>query len=148
MYESFILHRKTDMPLTHLRWGLLSTARIHERLIPAIRSSSRGTIAAIASRDSARAAKFAQKWSIPRTYGSYEELLADQQIDVIYNPLPNSLHCEWSVKSAASGKHVLCEKPLACTVKEVDSMREAAARHGVIIQEAAMMRFHPQISKL
>ena len=136
------------MPLTQLRWGLLSTARIHERLIPAIRSTPRGTIVAVASRDGERAANFARHWSIPRSYGSYEELLADREIDVIYNPLPNSLHCEWSVKAAASGKHVLCEKPLACTVQEVDQMREAAARHGVVIQEAAMMRFHPQTAKL
>ncbi|MSR58559.1 MAG: Gfo/Idh/MocA family oxidoreductase [Planctomycetaceae bacterium] len=136
------------MPLTQLRWGLLGTARIHERLIPAIRATPRGTIAAVASRDGARAAKFARQWSIPRSYGSYDELLADREIDVIYNPLPNSLHAEWSVRAAALGKHVLCEKPLACTVQEVDRMREAAARHGVVIQEAAMMRFHPQTAKL
>jgi len=136
------------MALTQLRWGLLGTARIHERLIPAIRATPRGTIAAVASRDGERAGRFARQWSIPRSYGSYEELLADPEIDVIYNPLPNSLHCEWSVKAAASGKHVLCEKPLACTVEEVDQMREAAARHGVVIQEAAMMRFHPQTAKL
>lgn len=136
------------MSLTQLRWGLLSTARIHERLIPAIRATPRGTIAAVASRDSARAAEFARRWSIPQNYGSYDELLADRQVDVVYNPLPNSLHCEWSVKAAAAGKHVLCEKPLACTVEEVDQMRAAAARHGVVIQEAAMMRFHPQTAKL
>src|SRR5687768_13468654 len=114
------------MPLTQLRWGLLSTARIHERLIPAIRSVPRGTIAAVASRDVARAANFRRQWSIPRSYGSYEELLADPEIDVVYNPLPNSLHSAWSVKAAAFGKHVLCEKPLACTVQEVDQLREAA----------------------
>jgi D-xylose 1-dehydrogenase (NADP+, D-xylono-1,5-lactone-forming) len=136
------------MPQARLRWGLLSTARIHERLIPAIRASPRGTIAAVASRDGVRAAEFARKWSIPRSYGSYEELLADREIDVIYNPLPNALHAEWSIKAAAAGKHVLCEKPLACTVDEVDRMREAAAQHGVVIQEAAMMRFHPQTAKL
>jgi D-xylose 1-dehydrogenase (NADP+, D-xylono-1,5-lactone-forming) len=136
------------MPSTPLRWGLLSTARIHERLIPAIRATPRGTIMAVASRDVARAGRFARQWSIPRSYGTYEELLADREIDVLYNPLPNSLHCEWSVKAAASGKHVLCEKPLACTVQEVDRMRAAAARHGVVIQEAAMMRFHPQTAKL
>jgi len=136
------------MPRSQLRWGLLSTARIHERLIPAIRATPRGTIAAVASRDGARAEKFASQWSIPCSYGSYEQLLADREIDIIYNPLPNSLHCEWSVKAAECGKHVLCEKPLACTVQDVDKMREAAARHSVIIQEAAMMRFHPQIAKL
>jgi D-xylose 1-dehydrogenase (NADP+, D-xylono-1,5-lactone-forming) len=136
------------MPPMQLRWGLLSTARIHERLIPAIRATPRGTIVAVASRDGARAADFARRWSIPRGYGSYEELLADPEIDVLYIPLPNSLHSEWSVKAAACGKHVLCEKPLACTVEDVDRMREAAARHGVVIQEAAMMRFHPQTAKL
>src|SRR5688572_13226831 len=78
----------SDMPPPRLHWGLLSTARIHERLIPAIRATPRGTIVAVASRDGARAAEFSHRWSIPRSYGSYEELLADPEIDVVYNPLP------------------------------------------------------------
>lgn len=136
------------MARDELRWGLLSTARINERLIPAIRATPRGTVAAVASRDPQRAARFAREWDIPHSYPSYDALLQDPEIDVVYNPLPNTLHAEWSVRAAKAGKHVLCEKPLACTVEDVNRMREAAARHGVVIQEAAMMRFHPQTARL
>src|SRR5260221_8681812 len=99
--------------MARLRWGLLSTARINRSLIPAIRGSSRGELAAVASRTLARARAYAGEWQIPRAFGSYEALLADPGIDVVYIPLPNHLHVEWTVRALDAGKHVLCEKPLA-----------------------------------
>ena len=131
-----------------LCWGLLSTARINERLIPALRESKRSELKAVASRDRTAAQAYARRWQIPHAYGSYDELLADPDIHVVYVSLPNHLHAEWSVRCADAGKHVLCEKPLALTVEEVDRMMAAAQRNGVIIQEAAMMRFHPQTRQL
>lgn len=127
-----------------VRWGLLSTARINERLIPAIRQTERAEVAAVASRSAEKASRYAAEWEIPRAYGAYEDLLRDPEIDAIYIPLPNSEHAEWSVRSAAAGKHVLCEKPLALTPADVDRMAEAGRTHRVVIQEAAMYRFHPQ----
>ena len=127
-----------------LRWGLLSTARINRALIPAIRLSKRSTLLAVGSRDQAKAREFAQKWDIPRIHASYEELLADKDIDVIYNPLPNSLHAEWSIRAVKAGKHVLCEKPLATSLSDVDAMQAASLETGKIIAEAFMYRHHPQ----
>jgi xylose dehydrogenase (NAD/NADP) len=127
-----------------LRWGLLSTARINRALIPPIRQSKRSHLLAVASRSQDSAAEFAQTWQIPRIHSSYEALLADPEIDVIYNPLPNSLHAEWSIKAVQSGKHVLCEKPLAISLEEVDAMRIASVQTGKIITEALMYRHHPQ----
>ncbi len=129
-------------------WGLLSTASINERLIPAIRDSQRSELLAVASRSPAKAEQYAKHWGIPRAYGSYEAMLAAQDIDAIYISLPNGFHKEWSVKCADAGKHVLCEKPLALTVEQVDRMTEAARRNGVVLQEAAMYRYHPQTRKV
>ena len=126
------------------RWGLLSTARINERLIPCIRNARRAELLAVASRSEENVKRYAAEWDIPRAYGSYEQLLEDPDIDVVYNSLPNSMHAEWSILCADHGKHVFCEKPLAISPDEVDRMSEAAERNGIIIQEAAMMRFHPQ----
>jgi predicted dehydrogenase len=137
------------MTQERIRWGLLSTARINERLIPALRASSRCELVAVGSqggRESAEA--YASKWSIPRPHGSYELLLADPQVDAVYISLPNSLHAAWAVKAAEAKKHVLCEKPLALTVADVDAMTEAAQRHGIVLQEAVMMRYHPQTIQL
>lgn len=131
-----------------VRWGLLSTAWINERLIPVIRESKRSELLAVASRGIEKAERYAREWDIPRAYGYYEDLLADPDIDVVYIPLPNSLHAEWSIKSAEAGKHLLCEKPLALTPEEVDRMAVAARRNGVILQEAAMYRFHPHTLKV
>ena len=125
-------------------WGLLSTARINERLIPAIRASEQSELLAVASRSKERARAYAKQWSIPHAYGAYEQMLTDPAINVIYLSLPNHLHAEWAIKCVESGKHVLCEKPIAITTEEVMRMAQAADRNGVIIQEAAMMRFHPQ----
>ena len=129
-------------------WGLLSTARINERIIPAIRASGRSELLAVASRSKERAQAYANQWHIPRAYGTYERLLADPAINVIYLSLPNHLHAEWAVKCAEAGKHILCEKPIAITTEEVTRIAQAAEKNGVIIQEAAMMRFHPQTQYL
>ncbi len=126
------------------RWGLLSTARINERLIPCIRASSRSELVAVASRDGERARRYAADWQIPTSHDSYEALLADPDVDIVYLSLPNSLHAEWNIKCADAGKHVLCEKPLAVTVEEVDRIAAAAQRNAVVLQEACMMRFHRQ----
>jgi predicted dehydrogenase len=135
------------MPGQHLRWGLICTARINRSLIPAIRASNRSELVAVASRVSARARDYAHQWHIPRAHGSYQALLDDPEVDVIYNALPNSLHCEWTVKAAKAGKHILCEKPLALNVEEVDRMIEAARRNRVVLLEAFMYRYHPQTLK-
>ncbi|MCC7449709.1 MAG: Gfo/Idh/MocA family oxidoreductase [Anaerolineae bacterium] len=133
---------------TKIRWGLISTARINERLIPAIRQATRSELVGVASRDQAKAERYAQQWNIPCAYGSYEAMLADPQIDAVYIPLPNGYHAEWAIKSADAGKHILCEKPLAITVDEVDRMAEAARRNNVTLQEAAMYRYHPQTRQI
>src|SRR3972149_5326031 len=104
----------------NLRWGMLSTARIHRALIPPLRASPRNELLAVASRDLDRAKAYAKESSIPRAFGTYEAMLADPDIDVIYNPLPNHLHAEWKIKATQAGKHVLCEKPMALSLDEVD----------------------------
>ena len=129
-------------------WGLLSTARINERVIPALRASGRSKLLAVASRSKERAQAYAKQWDIPCAYGTYEQMLADSTINVIYLSLPNHLHAGWAIKCAEAGKHVLCEKPLAITTEGVAQIAQAAEKNGVIIQEAAMMRFHPQTQYL
>jgi predicted dehydrogenase len=131
-----------------LRWGLLSTARINRALITPLRSSRRNTLAAVASRSQAGAEAYAREWNIPRAHGSYEALLADPEIDVVYNPLPNHLHAEWTIRAVEAGKHVLCEKPLALTLAEVDAMAAAAQKHRRVVAEAFMYRHHPQTLKV
>ncbi len=134
--------------MERLRWGLLGTARIGRAVIPPIRLSERSELRAVASRDLVKAEKYAGAWRIPQAYGSYEELLADEHIDAIYNPLPNHLHAEWSIRAAEAGKHVLCEKPLALSAAEVDRMAEAARKNKVVIAEAFMYKHHPQTLKV
>jgi predicted dehydrogenase len=131
-----------------VRWGLLSTARINRSVIPPIRGSVRSELRAVASRDVVRAKEYAKEWHIPHAYGKYEDLLADENIDAIYNPLPNHLHAEWSIRAAEAGKHVLCEKPLALTLDEIDQMAAAAKKHNVVIAEAFMYKHHPQTLKV
>ncbi len=128
-----------------VRWGILSTAKIGlQKVIPAMQRADSCEIAAIASRDSARARSAAASLGIPRAYGSYEELLADPDIEAVYNPLPNHLHVPLSVKAAQAGKHVLCEKPLALNAAEAHALVEARDASGVLVQEAFMVRYHPQ----
>lgn len=131
-----------------LRWGLLSTARINDRIIDAVGRSDRSVVTAVGSRDSGRADVYARAHGIPHAFGSYEELLACDEVDAVYNSLPNHLHAEWSIAALEAGKDVLCEKPLALTVAEVDRMIEAAARTGRILQEASAPRFHPQTADI
>ncbi|MDQ2691552.1 MAG: Gfo/Idh/MocA family oxidoreductase [Chloroflexota bacterium] len=136
------------MPNKVLSWGLLSTARINRALIPPLRASKRNQLLAVASRTEESAETYAREWKIPRSHGSYEALLADPEIDVIYNPLPNHLHAEWTIKAVEAGKHVLCEKPLALTVDEVDAIEVAARQNGRVVAEAFMYRHHPQTLKV
>lgn len=131
-----------------LRWGLLGTARISRMVIPPLRASAGNRLAAVASRDLARARGYAQEWGIERAHGAYEALLADPEIDAVYIPLPNHLHAQWTIRAARAGKHVLCEKPLALSVAEVDAMGAAARESGVVLAEAFMYRHHPQTLKV
>jgi len=128
-----------------IRWGILSTARINDRLIGPLREADRSELVAVASRSEEKARDYAGQWKIPRSYGSYDQLLADPDIDAVYISLPNGLHAEWTVKCADAGKHVLCEKPLVLTFEEMDRVEESAQRNGVVVQEAAMMCAHPQM---
>jgi predicted dehydrogenase len=127
-----------------LRWGLLGTAPINRVVIPPLRASAGNRLLAVASRDLARAEAYAKEWGIERAHGSYEALLADPEIDAVYIPLPNHLHAEWTIRAARAGKHVLCEKPLALTVAEVEAMEAAAREAGIVLAEAFMYRHHPQ----
>src|SRR5215831_5916066 len=128
-----------------VKWGVLGVAGIAvKKVIPAMQQGSWSEIAAIASRDPRKAHDAATKLAIAKACGSYEELLADPEIEAIYNPLPNHLHVPWTIKAAEAGKHVLCEKPVALTVKEATSLIEVRDRTGVKIQEAFMVRTHPQ----
>jgi xylose dehydrogenase (NAD/NADP) len=131
-----------------LRWGLLSTARINKALIPPLRISKRNKLLAVASRSQEKADAFAREKKINHAYGSYEGLLNDQEIDVIYNPLPNHLHAEWTIKAVEAGKHVLCEKPMALSLEEVDSITAAAEKQGRMVAEAYAYRSHPQTRKV
>ncbi len=128
-----------------LRWGVLGVANIAVvKVIPAMQRGELSEVTAIASRDLPKARKAAGDLGIPKAYGSYEALLADREIDAIYNPLPNHLHVPWSIKAAEAGKHVLCEKPIGLSVEEAKKLRDARDRTGVKIGEAFMVRTHPQ----
>ncbi len=128
-----------------LRWGVLSTAAIGlKKVIPAMQLGQYTTVTAIASRDLAKAREAAGQVGIEKAYGSYEELLADPEVDAIYNPLPNQLHVPWTIKAAEAGKHVLCEKPLSMTLAEAKSLLPVRERTGVTIGEAFMIRSYTQ----
>ena len=130
--------------MSKIRWGLLSTANINRRLIPAIRESARGELVAVASRSQESAQAYADEWQIPQAFGSYEAMLASDAVDAVYIGLPNHLHAEWSIKAMQQGKHVLCEKPFALTLAEVDEMTAVAQQTGCVLTEAFMYRHHPQ----
>jgi len=128
-----------------VRWGILGVAAIAvRRVIPAMQRGQRCEIAAIASRDRTKAEEAARNLGIPKAYGSYDELLADPDIDAVYNPLPNHLHVPWSIRAAEAGKHVLCEKPIGLTADEARRLLETRDRTGVKIAEAFMVRCHPR----
>lgn len=132
-----------------LRWGILSTANIGlKKVIPAMQRSEHTRVTAVASRDLAKAQKAAASLGIATAYGSYEELLADPNVDAIYNPLPNHLHVAWTAKAAEAGKHVLCEKPLSMNVAEARELLAVQKRTGVKIGEAFMIRSFPQWLRL
>jgi predicted dehydrogenase len=132
-----------------LRWGVLSTAAIGlKKVIPAMQRGELTSVTAIASRDVAKAREAADALGIAMAYGSYEELLADPDIDAVYNPLPNHLHVPWTIKAAEAGKHVLCEKPISLTVAEAETLIAVRDRTGVKIGEAFMVRSHPQWLRL
>jgi predicted dehydrogenase len=127
-----------------VRWGVLGCAAIAvHKVIPALQRSDRGAVVAIASRSAARADEAAQTLGIPRHYGSYDELLADPDVEAVYNPLPNHLHAEWTQRCAAAGKHVLCEKPLGMNESEAVHMVDVCRDAGVLLMEAFMYRVHP-----
>jgi predicted dehydrogenase len=130
--------------MTSIRWGLLSTAHINRRLIPAIRAAARGELAAVASRSQAAADAYAAEWGIPHAFGSYEAMLFSGAVDAVYIGLPNHLHADWTVRALESGVHVLCEKPFALSLAEVDRMSAAARANGRVLAEAFMYRHHPQ----
>jgi predicted dehydrogenase len=132
--------------MQQLRWGVLSTAKIgREKVIPALQKSAHNQVLAICSRDAQSARRVADELQIERAYGTYEELLADPDIDAIYNPLPNHLHVDWSIKALQAGKHVLCEKPLGLNTADAQRLVDAAQAHPQLkVMEAFMYRFHPQ----
>ncbi|MGI9070761.1 MAG: Gfo/Idh/MocA family protein [Bryobacteraceae bacterium] len=128
-----------------VRWAVLGVANIAtKKVIPAMQRGERSEVVAIASRSADRARQAAKELGIAKAYGSYEELLADPEVAAIYNPLPNHLHVPWSIKAAERAKHVLCEKPIALSVKEVESLIQVRDRTGVKIGEAFMVRTHPE----
>lgn len=131
-----------------VRWGILGCAGIAERaLIPAVRASATGTLAAIASRDFDKARAWASRFGIARAHRDYAALLKDGEIDAVYIPLANHLHAPWTLRALAAGKHVLCEKPIALDAREAETMAEAAERAGRLLMEAFMYRFHPQVER-
>ena len=117
-------------------------------LIPGAHASPKVELVGVASRDAARAAAYARKWEIPRSYGSYEDLLADPEIEAVYISLPNTMHCEWSIKAVEAGKHVLCEKPMSRHPDEVEAAFDAAERNDRILSEAFMWRHNPQAARV
>jgi D-xylose 1-dehydrogenase (NADP+, D-xylono-1,5-lactone-forming) len=128
-----------------MRFGILGAARIaRNSFVPGVRGSSQAQLHAVASRDLERARAFATEFEIPRAYGSYTELLADQDVDAVYIAVPNNLHVEWTIAAARAGKHVLCEKPLAASASEAERARTACAAAGVLLMEGFMWRHHIQ----
>lgn len=131
--------------ISTIKWGILSTAKIARlHVIPGMQQSEHGELYAIASRDLARAQQVASDYAIPQAHGSYEDLLADPEVQAVYIPLPNHLHVPWSMKAAEAGKHVLCEKPLALNADEAAKLVTFCNDKGVVFMEAFMYRMHPQ----
>jgi D-xylose 1-dehydrogenase (NADP+, D-xylono-1,5-lactone-forming) len=134
--------------MSKVAWGILSTADINRLVVPPAQESAKLDLIAVASRDAGRAEEYARGWGIERAYGSYEALLEDPEVETVYISLPNSLHCEWSVRALQAGKHVLCEKPLGRRAAEVESAFDEAERAGRLLMEAFMYRHNPQTLKL
>jgi predicted dehydrogenase len=130
-----------------VKWGIISTADINRKVIPGAHASPKVDLVAVASRDQARADAYAKTWEIERAYGSYEALLADPDVEAVYISLPNTMHCDWSVKALEAGKHVLCEKPLSRHTAEVEAAFDTADRTGRLLSEAFMYRHNPQTKR-
>ncbi|MGZ4334418.1 MAG: Gfo/Idh/MocA family protein [Gaiellaceae bacterium] len=131
-----------------VRWGIVSTADINRKVIPGAKASPKVDLVGVASRTQERAEQYASWWEIPKAYGSYEALLADPELEAVYISLPNTLHCEWSIKALEAGKHVLCEKPLSRHPEEVAAAFDTAERTGHMLMEAFMWRHNPQTARL
>jgi len=130
-----------------VKWGILSTANINRKVIPGAHASPKVELVAVASRDQARADDYAKTWEIERAYGSYEALLGDPEVEAVYISLPNSMHCDWSIKALEAGKHVLCEKPLSRHTRDVEAAFDVAHRTGRLLSEAFMYRHNPQTKR-
>lgn len=132
--------------MTKIKYGILSTAQIaRNHHFPSAKNASNSEFVAISSRSYTRAEKYGKELGIEKVYGSYEELLEDPDIDAVLNPLPNSMHAEWTIKAARAGKHILCEKPFAVTVEEARKMARAAEENNVILMEGFTHRFKPEV---
>ncbi|QNE13158.1 Gfo/Idh/MocA family protein [Pseudarthrobacter sp. NBSH8] len=131
-----------------LRWGVLGTARVVRKTIPALQETKNGEVVGIGSRTEERAREYADKHGVPQAFGSYEALLGSPDIDAVYIALPNALHLEWILKSLDAGKHVLCEKPLAMSAAECEEIARKADETGLKVLEGFMYRFHPRFEKL
>jgi xylose dehydrogenase (NAD/NADP) len=131
-----------------VKWGILSTADINRKVIPGAHASEKVELIAVASRDLRRAEEYAREWEIDRAYGSYEALLEDADVEAVYISLPNTLHCEWSIRAVEAGKHVLCEKPMGRHVADVEAAFDAADRAQRILMEAFMYRHNPLTKRL
>jgi xylose dehydrogenase (NAD/NADP) len=131
-----------------VRWGVVSTARINDKVLAGAREADGVDVVAVASRDRARGEEFAARHAIPRVHGSYEDLLADADVEAVYIPLPNSLHVPWSIKALEAGKHVLCEKPLTRRVADAETAFDAAEQAGRVLMEGFMWRYHHQTREL
>src|SRR2546426_10684012 len=127
-----------------MAWGILGTGNIARQFCSGLTVCKRGFAAAVGSRREQLAADFARKFGIPKSYAGYEQVLADSQVDAVYVSLPNSMHCEWTIKALDAGKHALCEKPISANEGEARRMFEAAERCGKGLVEAFMYRAHPQ----
>jgi D-xylose 1-dehydrogenase (NADP+, D-xylono-1,5-lactone-forming) len=130
-----------------IRWGILSTGRITEEFVKAVRAGTRSEVTAIASRDAARAAGWANKFGVGLVFGSYDELLVSPQVDAVYIALPNSMHADWTIRALESGKHVLCEKPMALSTADIDTIISASNRTGRLVMEGYMFLHHPVTKK-
>ncbi|MGZ8688290.1 MAG: Gfo/Idh/MocA family protein [Gaiellaceae bacterium] len=131
-----------------VKWGILSTADINRKLLAGAAESDDVDVVAVGSRNLARAEEFARTWGIDRAYGTYDELLADPDVEAVYIPLPNTMHSEWSIRALEAGKHVLCEKPFSRHIADVERAFDAAEATGLHLSEAFMYRHHPQTARL
>jgi len=132
----------------NLRWGILGVGRLSRQMVPIFRQASNATLVAIASRTYERAADVAREANIPLAFGSYDDLISEPSIDAVYVALPNSLHAEWTIRAAACKKHVLCEKPLAPTARDAESMVDACRREEVVLMESHMWRHHARTAHI